>query len=45
MMAYVLPVFSIEAMNMIRKGQVKGISRGESVSQIELVNELFGVGA
>ncbi|MBW4542803.1 MAG: DDE-type integrase/transposase/recombinase [Myxacorys chilensis ATA2-1-KO14] len=33
----------VEAMAMIRKGQVKGISRGDSVSQAELINELFGV--
>jgi transposase-like protein len=33
----------IEAMNMLRKGQVKGISQGDSVSQGEFVNELFGV--
>ena len=35
----------IEAMNMIRKGQVKGISRGDSVSQAEFINELFRVSA
>ncbi|MBD1845709.1 IS6 family transposase [Cyanobacteria bacterium FACHB-63] len=35
----------IEAMAMIRKGQVKGISRGDSVSQAEFINELFGVSA
>jgi transposase, IS6 family len=35
----------IEAMNMIRKGQVKGINRGDSVSQAELINEIFGVSA
>lgn len=33
----------IEAMNMIRKGQVKGISRGDSVSPAEFINEIFGV--
>jgi IS6 family transposase len=33
----------IEAMNMIRKGQVKGISKGDSVSQIKFIEELFGV--
>jgi IS6 family transposase len=36
---------AIEAMNMIRKGQVKGISRGDSVSQAEFINEIFGVSA
>lgn len=35
----------IEAMAMIRKGQVKGIGRGDSVSQAEFINELFGVNA
>ncbi|MBE9183018.1 IS6 family transposase [Oculatella sp. LEGE 06141] len=33
----------IEAMAMIRKGQVKGISQGDSVSQARFINELFGV--
>ncbi len=33
----------IEAMNMIRKGQVKGISRRDNVSQAEFINEIFGV--
>jgi transposase-like protein len=33
----------IEAMAMLRKGQVKGISQGDSVSQGEFINELFGV--
>lgn len=35
----------IEAMNMIRKGQVKGISKGDSVSQANFVEEIFGVSA
>jgi transposase-like protein len=35
----------IEAMAMIRKGQVKGISQGDSVSQARFINELFGVTA
>lgn len=33
----------IEAMAMIRKGQMKGISQGESVSQARFINEIFGV--
>ncbi len=33
----------IEAMNMIRKGQVKGIIRRDSVSEAEFINEIFGV--
>jgi transposase-like protein len=35
----------IEAMNMIGKGQVKGISRGDSASQAGFINEIFGVSA
>jgi transposase-like protein len=35
----------IEAMSMIRKGQVKGISQGDSVSQAEFINKLFRVSA
>jgi len=35
----------IEAMNMIRKGQVKRISQGDSVSQMKFIEELFGVSA
>ncbi len=30
-------------MSMIRKGQVKGISQGESVSQAKFIEELLGV--
>jgi transposase-like protein len=35
----------IEAMSMIRKGQVKGISRGDSVSQVKFIEELLGISA
>lgn len=35
----------IEAMAMIFKGQVKGINQGDSVSQVEFINEIFGVSA
>jgi transposase-like protein len=35
----------IEAMSMIRKGQVKEISKGESVSQAKFIEELFGISA
>ena len=31
-----------EAMNMIRKGQVKGITKGDSVDQAKFIAELFG---
>jgi transposase, IS6 family len=33
----------IEAMNMIRKGQVNGINQGSRVSQAEFIAELFGI--
>lgn len=33
----------IEAMAMMRKGQVSGINQGNSVSQARFINELFGV--
>ncbi len=32
-------------MSMIRKGQVKEISKGESVSQAKFIEELFGISA
>ncbi len=35
----------IEAMGMIRKGQVKGIRKGENVSQAKFIEELFGISA
>jgi transposase-like protein len=35
----------IEAMSMIRKGQVKGISKGDGVSQAKFIEELFGISA
>lgn len=35
----------IEAMNMIRKGQVKGIGKGDSVAQMIFIEALFGVSA
>jgi transposase-like protein len=35
----------IEAMSMIRKGQVKGISQGDSVFQVKFIEELFGMSA
>jgi IS6 family transposase len=35
----------IEAMSMIRKGQVKGISQGDCVSQARFIEELFGISA
>ena len=34
-----------EAMNMIRKGQIKDIDKGDVLGQISLVNEIFGVAA
>jgi transposase-like protein len=35
----------IEAISMIRKGQVKGISKGDSVCQTRFIEELFGISA
>lgn len=35
----------IEAMSMIRKGQVKGISKGDNVSQAKFIEALFGMSA
>jgi transposase, IS6 family len=34
-----------ETMNMIRKGQVKGVDKGAILAQVHLVNRLFGVAA
>lgn len=33
----------IEAMNMIRKGQVKGINRGDSAPQAQFIEAIFGI--
>jgi hypothetical protein len=33
----------IEAMNIVRKGQVTGIVQGNSISQARFIEELFGV--
>jgi transposase-like protein len=33
----------IEAMNMIRKGQVKGVEQGDSVSQVRFIESIFGI--
>jgi transposase-like protein len=35
----------IETMNMIRKGQVKGINKGDSVSQVKFIESIFGIAA
>ena len=34
-----------EAMNMIRKGQVQGVAKGDSRAQVEFVSQIFGVAA
>ncbi len=34
-----------ETMNMIRKGQVKGVNKGDIIAQVELINRLFGIAA
>ena len=33
----------IEAMNMIRKGQIQGVERGDVLGQISFLHEIFGV--
>lgn len=35
----------IEAMNMIRKGQVNGINQGDSISQSKFIEVIFGIAA
>jgi transposase-like protein len=35
----------IEAMNMIRKGQVKGVKPGDSGSGIKFIEAIFGIAA
>jgi hypothetical protein len=34
-----------EAMNMIRKGQIKGVKKEDVMGQISFINEIFGVAA
>jgi transposase-like protein len=34
-----------EAMNMIRKGQIKGVAKGDISAQVEFVSQIFGVAA
>jgi transposase, IS6 family len=34
-----------ETMNMIRKGQVKGVNKGDILAQVHLINALFGIAA
>jgi len=33
----------IEAMNMLRKGQVQGVEKGEVRAQVEFVSQVFGL--
>jgi len=33
----------VEAMNMVRKGQVQGVEKGDVRASIELVSQLFGI--
>ena len=35
----------IEAMNMMRKGQVEGVEKGDVRSQVEFVSQIFGLAA
>jgi transposase-like protein len=32
-----------EAMNMLRKGQIKGVAKGDSMKQVAFISSLFGV--
>jgi transposase-like protein len=32
-----------EAMNMIRKGQIKGVEKGDVLGQISFIHQIFGV--
>ena len=34
-----------EAMNMIRKGQIRWLARGDVVGQISFIHQLFGIAA
>ena len=34
-----------EAMNMIRKGQLQGVAKGDVMAQVEFVCQIFGVAA
>jgi transposase, IS6 family len=34
-----------EAMNMIRKGQIKDVKKGDVMGQISFINQIFGVAA
>ena len=34
-----------EAMNMIRKGQIEGVEKGDIKAQVELVSQIFPVAA
>lgn len=35
----------IEAMNMVGKGQVKGVEQGNSVFQVRFIESIFGIAA
>jgi hypothetical protein len=35
----------IEAMNMIRQGQVKRVKQGNSVSEVKFIEAIFGIAA
>jgi hypothetical protein len=42
---YSLSYRDLEEMNMIRKGQIKDIEKGDVIGQISFINEIFGVAA
>jgi transposase-like protein len=35
----------LETLHMVRKGQVKGVDKGDVLAQVHFVNRLFGVAA
>jgi hypothetical protein len=37
--------YSYEAMHMIRKGQLGGITKGDVLAQNQVINQLFGLAA
>ena len=42
---YPLSYRNLEEMNMIRKGQVQGVAKGEIRAQVGFVSQIFGVAA
>ena len=40
-----LTLAGFETMNMVRKGQMKGVDKGDILAQVRLINRLFGLAA